>query len=113
MESKEREVLRRTCVWVLLVLFLTVGLTFCQNKAEQSFNKGAQYGAEGKFKEAKEEFEKALKVDPSYESAKRFLILIEDVNEKKIQTNIAVTFFKGATYALKGQWAEAIAEHLC
>ena len=94
-----------------MVFLLTVGLTFCQKTAEQNFTKGVEYAAEGNFKKATKELEKVLRVEPTHKSAKRFLIIIKDVNEQKIQTKTAVSFFKGATYALKGQWDEAIGEY--
>ena len=88
--------------------FWTVGVTFCQNTAEQSFTKGVEYAAEGEFERAKEKFVKTLKLDPTHEFAKEFLMLIEDIDEQEIQTKAAVPFFKGAIYALRGQWTEAI-----
>jgi tetratricopeptide (TPR) repeat protein len=105
------KVMSRIIVWALMASFLMVGLTFCQNTAEQSFTKGVEYAAEGDFERAKEEFERALKVDPTHEFAKRFLMLIEDIKEQEIRTKTAVPFFKGATYALKRQWTEAILEY--
>lgn len=96
---------------VFMVLFLTVVLTFCQNREEQSFTKGVKYATEGEFKKAKEEFEKTLTVDPTHESAKKFLILIEDINEYKIQQSAAVSLFRGVTNGCKEKWAEAIAEY--
>jgi Tfp pilus assembly protein PilF len=75
------KVMSRIIVWALMASFLTVGLTFCQNRAERSFTKGVMYAAEGDFERAKEEFEKALKVDPTHELAERFLMIIEDINE--------------------------------
>ena len=78
--------------------------------AEQNWTKGAEYAAQGKFKEAKGEFEKALKIDPLYGAAKRALKVIEDVTDQKIKSNTAIHLFKGAAYAFKGQLNEAITE---
>jgi len=102
--------LRRIVLSVLIVLFLTVGLCFAQDTAEQSWNKGVEYASQGKFKEAKEEFEKTLKIDLSYGSARRYLKVIEDANEGKIQTDTAICFFEGVNHSLKEQFAEAIAK---
>ena len=78
-------VLIRMGVLALMVLFLKVDLGFCQNSAEQIWSKGVELAAKGKFIKAKEEFEKVLKVDPLFETAERFLKLIEDVNHQTIK----------------------------
>ena len=100
----------RISISVLLAMFLAAGLCYGQNTAEQIYIKAVEYAAEGKFKVAKEEFEKALKMDPLSRSAKEGLKFIEDVNEGKIQTDTAIHFFKGTAYVMKGQGFEAIAE---
>jgi len=100
-------VLIRIGVLVLMVLYLTVGLGFGQNNAEQIFNEGVEHAAQGKFKEAKKEFQKALEIDPSDESIKRFLTLIEDVNEKRINRKAVISFFNGLNFAGKGEWTSA------
>jgi len=41
---------------VLMILFLSIGLCYAQNVAGQSTTKGVDYAAQGKFKEANEEF---------------------------------------------------------
>ena len=56
------------------------------------------------------EFERILKVDPLNDRAKLSLKIIEEVNDKKIEKQSAIHLFKGATYANKGLWDEAIAE---
>jgi len=101
----------REGVLVLILLFLATGLGFGQNTAEQILTKGIEYGAQGKFKEAKEEFEKALKVDPSFKTVERFLKLIEDVNQQKKKSKTAISYFKGVACQLKRRWDEAIDEY--
>ena len=105
------KLLRRIGLSVLIILFLAVGLCYAQNTAKQIYAKGVEYATQGKLEEAKEEFEKALKVDPFYESAKSTLKVIEDVNNQKIKINTAIMYFKGISYAVKGQWAEAISDY--
>jgi len=70
--------------------------------------KGVAFASKGKFKEAKAEFEKALKIDPFNGSAKRLLKVIEDVANKKIENKTAIHFFKGVDYADKGLYDESI-----
>jgi len=102
--------LRFISIPVLIVVFLTAVICFGQDTAEQIVAKGVEYAADGKFQDAKEEFEKALKVEPFYESAKSTLKVIEDVNSQKIKTNTAIIYFKGVSYVVKGRWAEAISD---
>lgn len=101
----------RICVSFLIVLFLTSSLCYGRSPVMQILTKGVDYAAQGKLKEAKEEFEKALEVDPFMESAKESLQVIEDVTDKKIESKTAIHFFKGAAYVLKGQLGEAIVEY--
>ena len=106
--------LKRIIVLVITVLSLAIVFCYGQNIAEQakqSWNKGVEYASQGKFKEAKEEFEKALKIDPYYGSAKRALKVIEDVTEKKLKHKTVIHIFKGITHTIKGQVEEAITEH--
>jgi len=130
------KLLRRITVLVLIALFVSTGLCLGQDTAEQSSTKGVEYAAQGKFKEAKEEFEKALEVDPSYESARRYLKVIEDVHEQETKgkttlhifdlnqaishfnkavesnPNYAIPFtYRGHVYGGRGLYSEAIADY--
>jgi len=104
------EALRRIGLLALIISFLTINLCYGQNTAKQNWIKGVEYAAQGKFKEAKGEFEKALKVDPVYGSAKRALKVIEDVIGRKIKSKTAIRLFKGISYYNKEQWDESVAE---
>jgi len=101
--------IKRVDVAVLMILFL-VNPCFGQNDAKQIWTEGVEHAAQGNFNEAKEEFEKALKVDPSYGSAKRALKVIEDALDQKIKSKTAIHLFQGIAYGIKGQWDESIAE---
>ena len=101
--------LKRTWVSAILVLFLGGGLCYAENPAKQISDRGLEYSADGKFTEAKEEFEKALKIDPFYEPAKGSLKIIEDVIDQKIKAETAVHLFRGAVYQNRGQLNKAIA----
>ena len=67
---------------VLALLFSTAGFCYEHDAADQfrrtCYAKGVTYAVKGDFKAAKEQFDKALKFDPFYESAKRALKVIED-----------------------------------
>jgi len=78
---------------------------------EESYYKGVEYAVQGKFLEAKEEFEKVLKVDPFYESAEHSLKIIKDVIEQKIKRETVIYLFKGASYFNKHQFDQAIGDY--
>jgi tetratricopeptide (TPR) repeat protein len=103
--------LRGISLSIFMVLFLTVGVTYAQNPAEESCNKGVEYAVQGKFLKAKEEFEKALQVDLFYEPAKFYLKAIEDVIEQKIKRETAIYLFKGISCTTKGQYDQAISDY--
>jgi len=102
--------LTRTGMLVLMVLFLTVDLGFGQNTTKQFMIKGVEYGAQGNFQDAKEEFEKVLKINPSNTVAEEGLKVIEYVNEEKVRSEAAIHFYKGIAYYFKRHPDEAIAE---
>ena len=102
--------LRRIGLLALIISFLTINLSYAQSFAEQNWTKGVVYAAQGKFKEAKGEFEKALKIDPFYGPAKRALEVIEDAIGQKIKSKTAIHLFKGISYGKKEHWDESAAE---
>ena len=102
--------LRRIGLLALIISFLTINLCYAQSFAEQNWTKGVVYAAQGKFKEAKGEFEKALKIDPFYGPAKRALEVIEDAIGQKIKSKTAIHLFKGISYGNKEHWDESAAE---
>ena len=104
-------VLGKIGVSVLIALFVAVGLSYGQSVAKQILTKGVDYAVQGKFEEAKEEFERALKAAPFLKAARDGLKVIEDVTERKIERKTAIHLFKGAAYVLKEQWDEGIAEY--
>jgi tetratricopeptide (TPR) repeat protein len=105
------KVLTRISALGLMVLFLTAGLSYGQSTARQISVIAAEYAAEGKFREAKQEFEEALKVDPFNEALKSYLKLIEDVNEQRINSKTAAIFFEGLGYSYKRQDDQAISNY--
>jgi tetratricopeptide (TPR) repeat protein len=94
---------------VLIVLFWVVGISYAQT-VEEYYNKGVEYGAQGKFKEAENEFKRALEIDQFYGPAKECLKLTEDALAKRVENEVAIHLFKGAIYGNKGMWDEAITE---
>ncbi|MFA4889027.1 MAG: tetratricopeptide repeat protein [Candidatus Omnitrophota bacterium] len=94
---------------VLIVSFLLVGLSHAQT-LEEYYNKGVEYGAQGKFEEADKEFKKALEVDRFFTPAKVSLKLIEDTLEKRLEDEVTIHLFKTTLYENKGMFDDAIAE---
>jgi tetratricopeptide (TPR) repeat protein len=92
----------------LVIMFLSAGLCHAQKVVNECTTKGVDYASQGKFKEARTEFEKALKVAPSFGPAQRALNIIEDVTDQKIASQTAINYFKGIAHAIKGQHAQAI-----
>ena len=64
----------------------------------------------GNFNEAKEKFQKALKFDPYYESAKRAVKVIEDAFAQKIKNMTAIHLLKGIDFEEKKLWDDSISE---
>ena len=93
---------------VVIALFLSFSVSYSQNTAEESWLKGVELGAQGKFTEAKKEFEKALKDDPFSTPAESGLAVIEDVIGKKIKKESAINLFKGVIYHYKKELDKAI-----
>jgi len=92
------KVLRRISLAILMVLPLTFGITCTQSTPDESYIRGVGYAARGKFLEAKEQFEKALKIDPFFEEAESKLKTINDVTEQKLKKETAIHIFQGLNY---------------
>lgn len=95
---------------VLMVLFLTVIVCYAQDPAEESLIMGVECASQGKFEEAKEYFEEALKIDPFYSSVKLGLRAIEDVLTEKVDRSAAIHLFKAVACLNEGQWNDAMTE---
>lgn len=93
----------------LMTLFFMVGVCNGQS-ADEHYDKGAEYGTQGKLKEAGDEFEKALQVDPLDLSSTTGLQIVKDATSGKIKEETAVHIFNSLALANKGMWNEAIAE---
>jgi len=64
--------------------------TYSQNTVEEIYNKGMAYATEGKLKEAKEEFERALKLDSFCLPAEESLQRVEDILSRKIKRQTGI-----------------------
>lgn len=97
-------------VFIIVLLSLLPTLIGCDVKgtADQRYNLGIGYAIEGKFEKAKDEFQKALKLDNSYQPAKESLIIIEEALNKKLKNDAIIYFFKGIQYSNERKFNEVI-----
>jgi tetratricopeptide (TPR) repeat protein len=101
----------KTIITVLIVLFLSTISCPGQVVSTQNVAKGVELAVQGKFKVAKVEFEKALKVDPSNDIAKTSIKTIEELVDRQTESRTAIYWFKGVANSIKGSWDNAIAEY--
>ena len=98
---------------ISLLLLMTFSLmsSICYGKtAKEYYGKGIDYGVAGKFKEAQQQFTKALEADPFYVPATSCLKITKDALKQTIKTETALYLFKGIAYVNQGRYDEAIAE---
>lgn len=101
--------LRNVCL-LFGAIFLVIGICYSKDSAQGYFDKGLKYAVEGRFKEAKKEFEAALKINPESESIKEAVQIPEDAIAQKIKREAAIRIFKGIDYLKKEKWDMAITE---
>ncbi len=83
---------------------------FGKSSYKESYDKGVEYAIQGKFKEAKKEFEKALKADEYNKTAAAILKTIKDVIAQKTEREAAIHLFKGISFVDKVQHDQAVEE---
>jgi len=74
------------------------------------YKKGIEYAAEGKFKEAEEQFKKNLGINKSDSTSLSSLGALKDFKEGKINQEYTLSLFKGLNYAYDGKPQQAIEE---
>jgi tetratricopeptide (TPR) repeat protein len=93
---------------VLSAILLMTGLSRAEDAGGQNYFKGVEYAAQGRFEEAKQEYQKAL-ADEAYYAASRLEIhAIDDVLNQKANKETALLVFEGKKYAVNQKWQEAI-----
>ena len=91
--------------YFFIAILLTTSICFSQTIY---YGQGLNYAIEGKFEEAKVEFEKALEVDPHNMPTKLNLQLTKDVINRKIKKETAIVMFTGIGVSEVGGFYEAI-----
>ncbi|MDP2942853.1 MAG: tetratricopeptide repeat protein [Candidatus Omnitrophota bacterium] len=98
----------------MTTFFICLITSFCCAENDiggQSYFKGVEYAAQGRFKEAKQEYQKALSDEAYYAAAKLELHAVEDAISGKVKKEAVLLAFKGKEYAIKRKWEEAEAEY--
>jgi tetratricopeptide (TPR) repeat protein len=97
-------------VSIIVLMLLLLGLFNCDIKgtAEQRYNMGINHAADGEIETAKEEFQKALKLDKSYQPAKESLEVIEYAIKKKLKDKAVIYFFRAVANSNERKFNEVI-----
>jgi len=93
-----------------LSIALSLSVCFAQSGGTQSYNVGVEYGVQGKFDKAKEQFQNALRIDPSFGPPKQSLVIADDAITQQIRSQTAIHLFRATADANKKQWDSAIDE---
>ena len=93
---------------VVSAVFLITGLSRAEDIGGQSYFKGIEYAAQGRFEEAKQEYQKALSDEAYYAASRLEIHAIDDVLNQKAKKEIAILVFEGKKYAVNQKWQEAI-----
>jgi len=96
---------------LLTVFLLSAGISFGQDPYDVDYDRGLELGVQGKFEEARAEFEKALETDPLKRSVKESLKVAEDAIAGRIKRGAAVFLFKGAAASEKGLHDQALSDY--
>ena len=99
------------CVFALLMIVLTVRVSYGREIVEQNMKRGLMYAVQGRFSEARVVFLKLLEIYPLYGPAQETLEVIDEAVNQKIESDAAVHFFRGAAYGNDGLRNEAIGEY--
>ena len=86
-------ILKTLSAIMLMSFFIAVVSCNYLETAEGNYSKGLEYAAQGKFKKAQKEFEKALENKPNDISTRESLKVIKDVLNKRVQEEAAIHFF--------------------
>lgn len=79
---------------------------------KEHYAKGVEYGMAGNFKNAKECFKKALKIEPLDEDIENALEATQDILSEKIKEETAVCLFRALNYDGNKMYDEALAEFI-
>lgn len=95
---------------VILAICLMTGSIYADPTALYYYNLGVQSAAQEKLPEAKTAFDQALLLDPQSYPVQRCLVILEDVDNKRIKKQTAVYLFRGFLSFNRYKTDEAIIE---
>lgn len=104
------KVCRATRIFIIMILFLPIWVSYAQSSTMESYNKGVEYAIQGKFEEAKKKFGKALKIDVENTTAIARLKTIKNVIEHKAEKEAAIHLFKGVAFVDRVKHDQAVKE---
>ncbi|MFA6216677.1 MAG: tetratricopeptide repeat protein [Candidatus Omnitrophota bacterium] len=100
----------------MFIIFMVLSLLVAASAEEQPspspalYQKGITFAAEGKFREAQEEFKKALEVKKNDSTSLSSLKVLRDFEEGTINKDFTLLFFKGIDLLVQNQPQQAITE---
>jgi tetratricopeptide (TPR) repeat protein len=77
---------------------------------KKHYDKGLEYASQGKFEEAKQEFESALKIDTFKIYIEYNIIIIHDVGNQFIKKEVAIHLFRAIVFNEKAEYDLALEE---
>lgn len=95
-------------IFSIAAVFLTTSFSIAEDINGQGYFNGVEFAAQGKFEEARREFEAALSDEAYYAASKLEIHAIADVLNQKADKNAALLVFEGKKYAIEQKWQEAI-----
>lgn len=95
---------------ILLFLFFFYTVAYSQT-ADEYLKQGIEYGSQGKFQEAGEEFQKSMEIDNSREQIKTYLQLTKGALSQKIKKEALVHFFKGLMFQVSEALDKSVKEY--
>jgi tetratricopeptide (TPR) repeat protein len=97
-------------VLVILAICLMMSSVYADSTALYYYNLGVQSAAQGKLPEAKTAFDQALLVDQQSYPVQRCMLILADVENKRIKKQTAVYLFRGISFFNHYKADEAILE---
>jgi tetratricopeptide (TPR) repeat protein len=100
--------IRSLRIMIFFTLFLMVGLAYADSMAFFHYNRGVDFAAQGKFFEAQDSFDQAIRIDPQNRLVLNCQVVLKDVQKKRIKEQTAVHLFRAFSSFNRFKTDEAI-----
>ena len=100
----------KTSLPILIAVFLLSGQAYAASPAQEAYFRGVDFAIQGNFKKAKVAFEEALRLYPSFSSAKNSLEIVNDALTGKFKPKAAIYMFRAVVHYNKKDYGRAIVE---